>query len=162
MESTIEEPMQENKGVPQDEGAPQNEEAQPIQDQPMAEEPRQSRSGRVLRRTQRLEESYMRPQLKSLLSKAVHSEVEQNKLPDRSINNMCKLCAHGLPASIADNDTMYLREAMQQEDKDEFLKAMVKEIEDHTRRGHWRLTTVDKMRRRNYKHKPIMAIWSFK
>ena len=125
--------MQENKGAPQDEGAPQNKGAQPTQDQPVAEEPRQSRSGRVLQRTQRLEESYMRPQLKSLVSKTVHSEVEQNRLPDGSINNMCKLCVHGLLASITDNNTMYLREAMQQEDKDEFLKAMVKEIEDHTR-----------------------------
>ena len=45
VEPTIKEPMQENKGAPQDVGAPQNEGAQPIQDQPVAEEPRQSRSG---------------------------------------------------------------------------------------------------------------------
>ena len=45
VEPTIEEPMPQNEGAPQDEGALQNEQAQPIQDQPMAEEPRQSRSG---------------------------------------------------------------------------------------------------------------------
>ena len=30
---------------------------------------------------------------------------------------------------------------MQQENRNEFLKAMVKEIEDHTKQGHWRITT---------------------
>lgn len=66
------------------------------------------------------------------------------------------------PASIADNDTMYLQEAMRQPDRDEFLKAMVKEIEDHTTRGHWRITNRQEMRERNYTLKPIAAIWSFK
>ena len=39
---------------------------------------------------------------------------------------------------------------------------MIKEIDDHTQRGHWRITTRQEMKDRNYKHKPIMAIWSFK
>ena len=51
---------------------------------------------------------------------------------------------------------------MKQPDKDEFLKAMVKEIEDHTTRGHWRITSRKEMRERNYDYKPIAAIWSFK
>ena len=137
----------------------ENEGAQP---DPNEEAPRTSRSGRVLKRTQKMEESYMLPKLRSLISEAFHSTCEQNRLSDGSINELCKLSAHALPASIADNDTMYLREAMQQPDKDEFLKAMIKEIDDHTKRGHWRLTSVEEMRRRNYKFKPIMAIWSFK
>ena len=57
---------------------------------------------------------------------------------------------------------MYLREAMQQEDQAHFLEAMVKEISDHTNRGHWRITTRDEMRKRGYHHRPIMAVWSFK
>lgn len=57
---------------------------------------------------------------------------------------------------------MYLLEAMRQSDKEKFLEAMVKEIHDHTSRGHWRITTRDEMRERGYAHKPIMAIWSFK
>ncbi len=36
---------------------------------------------------------------------------------------------------------MYLTEALKQKDKDKFLEAMVKEIEDHTLRGHWRIHT---------------------
>lgn len=66
------------------------------------------------------------------------------------------------PASIANNDTIYIREAMQQEDKGEFLKAMVKEIEDHTAQGHWRVITRKEIKQRNYVHKPIITIWSFK
>ena len=39
---------------------------------------------------------------------------------------------------------------------------MVKEIEDHTARGHWRLTNRVEMEQKRYKHKPIMVTWSFK
>ena len=51
---------------------------------------------------------------------------------------------------------------MQQEDGVHFLDAMVKEISNHTTRGHWRITKREEMRQRGYKHRPIMAIWSFK
>src|SRR5210317_1869631 len=66
------------------------------------------------------------------------------------------------PASVADNDTMYLAEAMRQDNKDKFLEVMVKEITDHTKQGHWQVTTRAEMRRRNYHHRPIMSVWSFK
>jgi len=39
---------------------------------------------------------------------------------------------------------------------------MVKEIFDHTSRGHWRILTKAEMRKSNYFYQPIMAIWSFK
>eukprot|EP00980_Cylindrotheca_fusiformis_P002180 scaffold499_cov120-Cylindrotheca_fusiformis.AAC.3 len=39
---------------------------------------------------------------------------------------------------------------------------MVKEIDDHTNRGHWRITTRNEMRQHGYHHKPIMGVWSFK
>ena len=51
-------------------------------------------------------------------------------LDDSTINDA--VCLFAYPASIADNDTMYLREAMQQDDWAQFLQAMVKEINDHT------------------------------
>src|SRR6056300_496482 len=51
---------------------------------------------------------------------------------------------------------------MQQPDKDKFLEAMIKEISDHTNRGHWRITTKREMFEKGYKHRPIMAVWSFK
>jgi hypothetical protein len=35
------------------------------------------------------------------------------------------------------NDVFTFREAMQQEESAEFIKVMVKEIQDHTEQGHW-------------------------
>ena len=39
----------------------------------------------------------------------------------------------------ADPDTMYLQEALKQSDRDEFLKAMKKELSDHIQRKHWKV-----------------------
>ena len=101
-------------------------------------EVKRTRAGREIKPTRRLKESYIYDKLKSFVA------------------------VFGFPASIADNDTMYLKEAMQQPDRGKFLEAMIKEIEDHTTRGHWRITTRQEMKERGYKHHPIMAIWSFK
>ena len=65
-------------------------------------------------------------------------------------------------ATQADPDTMTLKEAMQEPDADKFLEAMVKEIDDHVTRKHWRLVTDDQMRRAGYTGKPIMGVWSMK
>ena len=51
-------------------------------------------------------------------------------LDNSTLNGVVKLFAY--PASIADNDTMYLKEAMQQEDRVHFLDAMIKEIKTIT------------------------------
>lgn len=40
----------------------------------------------------------------------------------------------------------------------EFLEAMIKEVENHTQRAHWRLTTKEQMKQDGYNHKPIMAL----
>jgi hypothetical protein len=58
-------------------------------------------------------------------------------------------------------DTMYMKEDLQQNDHAEFLKAMVKKIEDYNGRGHWRIMTKDEMRKNNYTYRPIMAVWLF-
>ena len=42
-------------------------------------------------------------------------------------------------AASADPDTMYLHEAMKQPDKKQFVEAMEKEIQDHSKRKHWEL-----------------------
>jgi hypothetical protein len=41
--------------------------------------------------------------------------------------------------SIHDPDTMYLWEAKKEKDYPQFLEAMQKEIDDHTKREHWKL-----------------------
>jgi len=119
-----------------------------------------TRSGRRIRRTTRLQESEILPLLTSFVSVVNHVTAVLARLDDNSLNELCKLMA--FPASLADEDTMYLNEALKQTDKDKFLEAMIKEINDHTSRGHWRITTREEMRAKGYKHKPIMAIWSFK
>jgi len=124
-------PMQEQEGA--------------IQSPFFADEPiRTTRSGRVIQRTRRLTESELLPRLRSLVSIAHHVTNVLSRLDDNSLNELTKFVA--FPASLADSDTMYLKEAMRQPDKDKFLEAMVKEIDDHTRRGHWRVTTKAEMR----------------
>ena len=63
---------------------------------------------------------------------------------------------------MADPDTMTLKEALKQPDAEEFLKAMVKEVEDHVRREHWKIMTVSEMISSGHKGKPIMGVWSMK
>lgn len=121
---------------------------------------RTTRSGRRIKLTQRLAESELLPKLRSFVAILCHVTAFLGQLDDNSLNELCQYVA--FPASLADEDTMYLSEAMRQKDKAQFLEAMIKEITDHTSRGHWRITTKDEMRQRGYQHKPIMAIWSFK
>ena len=64
--------------------------------------------------------------------------------------------------SMADQDTMTLKQALQEPDADCFLKAMSKEVKDHEDRDHWFVVTVHQMIRSGYKTKPIMAVWSMK
>jgi hypothetical protein len=108
-------------------------------------EPTPTRSGRQVCSTERLQMSSVLPKLQSFVS--------TTNYPSPVLANA---------ASIADPDTMYLHEALKQPDKEKFLEAMVKEIDNHTSRGHWRLTTEREMREQGYIYKPIAAIWSFK
>ena len=41
--------------------------------------------------------------------------------------------------------TVTLKEALKQPDAEEFLKAMVKEVDDHVRREHWKIMTISEM-----------------
>ena len=65
--------------------------------------------------------------------------------------------------TIADKDTMTLKDALNEPDAEEFLKAMVKEVDDHVRREHWRIVSIGEMLLASgYKEKPIMGVWSMK
>ncbi len=57
---------------------------------------------------------------------------------------------------------MHLAEAMLQNDCDEFINAMHKEIKDHTDCNHWTIYSCEEMKRTGYKGRVIMAVWSFK
>ena len=48
---------------------------------------------------------------------------------------------------------------LQQDDRNQFVEAMKKDIGDHTKRKHWEIAPRSQM---SQGIKPIMAIWSFK
>jgi hypothetical protein len=94
-------------------------------------------------------------QSSSLLSNAIDSYHRVNSLYDGTINCFSTLAQ----SSVASNETFNYKEALQQSDKIEFVKAMVHEVDDHESRKHWTL-----IRRSDLPDgtKTIMAIWSFK
>jgi hypothetical protein len=94
-------------------------------------------------------------QSSSLFSKAVDSYHRVNSLYDGTINCFSTLAQ----SSVASNETFNYKEALQQSDKIEFVKAMVHEVDDHEKRNHWTL-----MKRTDLPTgtKTIMAVWSFK
>jgi hypothetical protein len=94
-------------------------------------------------------------QSSSLLSNAVDSYHRVNLLYDGTINCFSTLAQ----STVASNETFNYKEALQQPDKIEFIKAMINEVDDHKTRKHWTL-----MKRYDLPNgtKTIMAIWSFK
>ena len=57
-----------------------------------------------------------------------------------------------------DNEVYCLHEAMQQEDREDFIIAMQKEIEDHCSKGHWKPV----LRNTIGNIKIVRSVWSFK
>ncbi|CAJ1938910.1 unnamed protein product [Cylindrotheca closterium] len=62
-------------------------------------------------------------------------------------------------ATLADEDTMYLHQAKKERDWIHFHTAMVKEIEDHTKGGHWEIVPRKSMPQG---HKAMRGVWSMK
>lgn len=59
----------------------------------------------------------------------------------------------------SDPDTMYLAEAMRQPDRDKFIEAMYKELNDHIGRKHWMIVPLKSVP----SHKtPLPMVWSMK
>jgi hypothetical protein len=66
-------------------------------------------------------------QSSSLFSNAIDSYHRVNSLYDGTINCFSTLAQ----SSVASNETFNYKEALQQSDKIEFVKAMVHEVDDH-------------------------------
>ena len=100
--------------------------------------------------------------LKSTMSKHVNSYQERmtnykevvELNVDGSMNYLHPLSLISQPS----NDTFYFHQAMQEDDRDEFIKAMVKELEDHRKHNHWKLIHRSEIG----DAKTVKAIWSFK
>ena len=58
-----------------------------------------------------------------------------------------------------DKDTMYLYQALKQPDRDEFVKAVIKEMNDHIVRKHWELIPIEQVPEG---HKVLDSVWSMK
>ncbi len=69
----------------------------------------------------------------STFSKAVDSYHHVNTLYDGRIN-----CFSMVPqSSIVSNETFTYKQAMKKKDFNDFVLAMVHEVDDHEKRGHW-------------------------
>jgi hypothetical protein len=78
---------------------------------------------------------------------------EDYKLQDMMNDPIAFLSQHGDP------DTMYFHQAMRQPDRDEFIKALVKEINDHIINKHWVLVRRDQVPPGT---KILDSVWSMK
>ena len=75
---------------------------------------------------------------------------------DGTINKFHHAC---LSVDAGDNDTYTLKQMLQQDDKNDFIHAMVKEIDDHCERKHWDVIPRSQMPPGT---KTILAVWAFK
>jgi hypothetical protein len=92
---------------------------------------------------------------KSAFSNAMDSYHQVNTL----YNGMINCFSIVAQSSVASNKTITYKEAMRESIYHEFVKAMMKEVEDHESRNHWTI-----MQRCDMPNdtKMIMSIWSFK
>ena len=91
-----------------------------------------------------------------------HLELLQpNQVSTSHNGSMARITQHifGNVASSRDPDTMTLDEALRQPDRDEFIKAMHKEIDDHVRRKHWKVVHKSIVPKGRI---PILMVWSMK
>lgn len=67
--------------------------------------------------------------------------------------------SHVFAAGTEANETYTFRKMVKQEDRDQFVDTMVKEVDHHTRRDHWEIIPRSMMPK---EMKTIMLIWLFK
>ncbi len=91
----------------------------------------------------------------STFSKTVNSCHHVNTLYDGMVNCFSTVAQ----LSIASNETFTYKQAMKEKDFNDFVLAMVHEVDDHEKHGHWTI-----MQRCNMPadSKTIMSIWRFK
>ncbi len=91
----------------------------------------------------------------STFSKTINSYHQVNSLYNRTINCFSTMAQ----SSIASNETFTYKQAMREKDYHKFVKAMIKEVDDHKNRNHWTIMHCSDM---PVNAKTIMSIWSFK
>ena len=96
------------------------------------------------------------PSKMCLYTRTVEHSLAVSRLVDNTFNNVP---AFLLASHLAQNEVYNYKEAMKQDDAPEFIKAMMKEIEDHEKRGHWTLIRRSEM---PANAKTIPSIWSYR
>ncbi len=91
----------------------------------------------------------------STFSKAIDSYHCVNLLYDGTINCFSTMAQ----ASVSSNEMFTYKQAMREKDYHDFVKAMVKEVDDHKNGNHWSIMLHCNMPKDT---KTIMSIWSFK
>jgi len=97
-----------------------------------------TRYGRRIIRTQRWLESREQERASKSSQRTVMKCIAEENLPE---SNDYRNTEHIIMSTII-GDVMYLHQALQQPDKEEFLKAMVKEISTHQKRKHWKVVPI--------------------
>jgi hypothetical protein len=97
----------------------------------------------------------MTDRIRTHQAKLLHYDTAVELNVDGSFNNLHPL---SLAAQTVGNDVYYFHQAMQQDDRDDFIQAMIKELQDHQENGHWKLVRRSEIG----KATTIKAIWSFK
>lgn len=100
--------------------------------------------------------SHPSPPNASMSTKILNTFHECNELYDGTINQIRN---YTFATELANNEVFTYTQAMRQDDRAEFIQAMIKEVEDHEGRDHWELvlrSTIPKG------IKTIQAVWSFK
>ena len=87
------------------------------------------------------------------MSVMMHEDEELNV--DGSVNYIHPM---SFVAKSGKNDTFHFHDAMKQNDRGEFIKAMVRELEQHQRNKHWKLVPRSEIG----EAKTVKAIWAFK
>ena len=99
---------------------------------------------------------YIHSRGQNLVFGTVNAFHTANQNFDNTLNHLHPMA---LLAEKEDNESYTFRQMLKQPDAAEFIKAMIKETEDHESRGHW---TVVPRSDKPFKEKTILAIWAFK
>ena len=91
---------------------------------------------------------------------AAQSTAYQFEQANENFDSTCNnILHHVYYAAKEANESYTFKEMLNQEDRESFVEAIQKEIDDHTKREHWEIILRSEMPK---DMKTIMAIWSFK
>ena len=100
-----------------------------------------TRSGRIVRRTQRMEESTQQHEQGIVAFEVLydHDDIEPKPTQNDQFIFQGRLSNLIAFATSADPDIMYYHQAMKEPDHEQFRRSVLKEIRDHETNQHWKV-----------------------